>query len=96
MQPIRELEQATAFVQTEGVDLSGVRRAGLWAPATGVLARLSARKCSWEDIPKTELARPVATVAHFKASIKKMRPSVDKKYLARYDQWTRDLGESGV
>jgi vacuolar protein-sorting-associated protein 4 len=96
MQPIRELEQATAFVQSNGLDLSGNHRSGLWTPASGFLGTLNARKCTWENIPKNELARPIATIAHFKASIKRMRPSVDRKFLARYDQWTRELGESGV
>ena len=96
MRPIREFEQATEFVQIRGVDLKGVERDGLWAAATGFKLFKQTRKCKWEDLPKNDLARPIARFEHFKDSLKRMKPSVDRTYLRRYEQWTREMGESGV
>lgn len=96
MRPIREFEQATEFCQCHGVDLKGVERDGLWAAATGMTLFKTTRKCRWEDLPKDDLARPIARFDHFKASLERMKPSVDRTYLKRYQQWTREMGESGV
>jgi SpoVK/Ycf46/Vps4 family AAA+-type ATPase len=47
-------------------------------------------------LPKQDLARPIAHLSHFEASVSKLRPSVDKSFLSRYEKWTRELGESGI
>jgi vacuolar protein-sorting-associated protein 4 len=97
MQPIRELELAEEFVQVKGRDLSGQERDGLWTPSRGWTGFFATkRRCKWDEIPKTDLCRPIATSNHFKESTRRMRPSVDRSFLARYEKWTRELGECGV
>jgi vacuolar protein-sorting-associated protein 4 len=99
MQPIREFESATSFVQEPGLDLQGNPRDRVWVPApTGFFSGLfsNARQCRWDQLPKEDLGRPFAHRAHFEASVRKLRPSVDRTFLRRYEQWTRDLGESGI
>jgi vacuolar protein-sorting-associated protein 4 len=99
MQPIREFESATAFVQRPGTDLEGRARDGLWTvlpSGLGSMFTFNVRKCKWDELPKEDLARPVACARHFDVSLGQLRPSVDRKFLSRYDQWTREVGESGV
>jgi vacuolar protein-sorting-associated protein 4 len=98
MQPLREFESATSFVRGSGVDFQGNARDRLWiASKGGGRAFFSeVRNCRWDELPKDELARPIAHAAHFEASVSRLRPSVDKKFLARYESWTRELGESGI
>jgi vacuolar protein-sorting-associated protein 4 len=97
MQPIRDVEQAEEFIRIKGRDLAGNERDGLWAPKRGWSFSLrETRTCKWDAIPKEELARPVATADHFKQSTRRMRPSVDRSFLARYEKWTKELGELGV
>lgn len=96
MGAIREFEQATVFEKKRGIDLHGVERDGLWSVATGITMFKTTRKCKWDELPKEDLARPVARFEHFKASLTRMKPSVDRTYLKKYEQWTREMGESGV
>jgi vacuolar protein-sorting-associated protein 4 len=97
MAPIREFEQAEVFIKVSGKDLEGRERDGLWAPKRGLTYLWEEkRECRWDALPKEDLARPVAMLGHFKQSAKRLRPSVDRSFLARYDDWTKRLGEVGV
>lgn len=96
MQPIREFEQATEFEQRRGFDLHGVERDGLWFATSGMPLFKKVRKCKWSELPKGDLGRPVAEPRHFQASVRRMKPSIDRTYLRRYDKWTKEMGESGV
>ena len=96
MQPIGEFQGATEFEKTKAMDLNGRVRDGLWVAVTkGLTLFKTTRKCKWNELPKEDLARPMAHFDHFKASLQRIKPSVDKTYLDRYKKWTSEIGESG-
>lgn len=94
MQPIREFQQSSFFVQKKGVDMNGVTRDGLWA-ACGQ-STWGARRCQWDELPAGDIMRPVAELRHFKKSVSKVRPSVSKTDLLQYEKWTKEYGEEGI
>jgi vacuolar protein-sorting-associated protein 4 len=50
---------------------------------------------TWDRLPGSELASPVAVRRHFDDALKKTKPSVDQSDLVKYEDWTRDYGEEG-
>lgn len=94
MQPIRELQSANSWCQTRGIDMNGVLRDGLWVPCAK--NKPGANHCTWEQLPQEDIMRPVSTMNHFKASLKKIKPSVSQKDLANYQRWTAEFGEDGT
>jgi vacuolar protein-sorting-associated protein 4 len=100
MQPIREFHQADRFVRGRGIDLNGVERDNLLKAVPpgwwGSFLSWNTTAGSWEDFPKNELAKPVARFEHFQQAVTKLRPSTDRKFLAKYEAWTKELGENGI
>lgn len=95
MQPIREFQQATCFVQGHGIDTKGVERDGLWMPCTS-LFNIGGVKTTWDKLPPNDIAKPKSTQKHFLDSLKKIKPSVSPNDLRRYENWTREYGENGT
>ena len=95
MQPLREFQASTEFVQMRAMDLNGVERDGLWVSAAGMNLP-TARRCRWDELPKADLARPMTHFCHFVKSLQRVKPSVDHRFMNRYQEWTRQMGESGV
>lgn len=93
MQPIRELQKATHFKKVKAKDTKGVERDGVWV-ACSPSARGSVAK-RWDELPPEDLAQPIANMSHFNASLSKVRPSVSKADLKKYEQWTKKFGEDG-
>lgn len=94
MQPIREFQHSNYFVQRRGIDMNGETRDGLWVACTKFTK--GARNCSWDELPPNDVMRPIASIVHFRNSLKKVRPSVSKSDIEQYKKWTKDYGEDGT
>jgi vacuolar protein-sorting-associated protein 4 len=93
MAPIRELQKATFFRKNRARDENGVVRDGLWVVCSQ--SSPGSVQTTWDQLPPSDLAMPVAVFHHFEDALKKTKPSVDRNDLVKYETWTREFGEEG-
>jgi vacuolar protein-sorting-associated protein 4 len=80
MQPIRTVQSSTHF-RLEG---------GKWSPCSPGDER--AEPMTWEQIPAGKILAPAIALTQLRASVQKIKPSVDHACLIQYQQWTDDYG----
>ncbi|OHS99601.1 Vacuolar protein sorting-associated protein 4 [Tritrichomonas foetus] len=94
MQPIREVQSARYFKRGKAYGKDGKQHDGLWIPCKH--DDPDAVKAKWSDLNPDEIGKLPANGKHFAASFNNLKPSVSKKDILKYEEWTKMYGEEGV
>ena len=99
MLTLRELQTATSWVMGKGIDGDGKERNNLWLisqPSLFSIFGSKTRNCKWDELPKEDIAKPVLEMRHLQTSLSKVKPTVAKSDLVKYQMWTKEFGEDGT
>ena len=97
MQPIRELQEATAFKRVTGVDRDGVERPDMLTPCHPDDPDPSKEAVTMMDIrDPSKLLEPKLNINHFRAVLEKSHPSVAPEDLKPFEEFTEAYGQEGV
>ena len=93
MEGMREILAAQYFKRGKAVDKDGNERDDLWVVAKrddpGAVHK------TWEQLNPDEIGKPITRAHHFSAVFSKVKPSVAKSDLIKYEKWTKEFGEEG-
>lgn len=93
MEGMREILAAHYFKRGKAVDKDGNVREDLWVVANRDDPGAVHKK--WEELNPDEIGKPITRARHFSAVFPKVKPSVAKSDLAKYEKWTKEFGEEG-
>jgi len=95
MQPVRAVQSATHFKRVTGPsrDNPSILVHDLLTPCSPGDA--DAVEMAWTEVEGASLKEPTITVGDFHKSLRTTRPTVNKKDLEKYIQWTTEYGQEG-
>ncbi|QPG75327.1 Vacuolar protein sorting-associated protein 4 [Brettanomyces nanus] len=96
MQPIRKIQTATHFCKVEETvkeeDGSEEIRVRYQACSPGMQGAI---EMNWMDLDGDQMKEPELTMKDFIKSVKTNKPTVNKKDLEKFEEFTRDFGSEG-